>query len=344
MGTPAARRGRLRLAVSVLVAVALLALFFRGIAWSDLGDALSRARLSYVLGAFLMTGVTYALRAWRWGGLLLPLARVRFRHLFSATVVGFMAAILIPRAGEILRPFLVGRRHGVPTSAAFASIIIERLFDLVTVLALFGVYTVLLPAPSSTTTGSLMRLIKLGGAAAALGALLVIGVLVAAHRSSEGVGRFVDRLLRVLPSRFADPLSKMTRSFLDGLGILRAPIGHLAALFGQSILVWLSIDLGVTWANKALGVDLPFHASFLIIAFLTVGVAVPTPGNVGGYHETYLLALTQAFGVDHVRAAAAGLVSHLCATVPVLLMGLWFLRGEGLTLSGVAHVAEEDKP
>ena len=64
-------------------------------------------------GVVLMTVVTYTLRAWRWGHLLRPLAPVPFRHLISATYVGFMSGLLIPRAGEVVRPYLVARRHRV---------------------------------------------------------------------------------------------------------------------------------------------------------------------------------------------------------------------------------------
>jgi uncharacterized membrane protein YbhN (UPF0104 family) len=94
--------------------------------------------------------------------------------------------------------------------------------------------------------------------------------------------------------------------------------------------------------NRAFGLDLPFHTSFLMVAFLTVGVAVPTPGTVGGFHEFYLLALTQAFGVDKVTAAAAGLACHALTNLPVLVLGLALLGREGLTMGKVADMA--DKP
>ena len=70
-----------------------------------------------------------------------------YADLFSATMVGFASGLLVPRAGELLRPWLVSRRHPIPTSAGFATIILERLVDLITVLALFALYLFVLPAP-----------------------------------------------------------------------------------------------------------------------------------------------------------------------------------------------------
>jgi hypothetical protein len=87
--------------------------------------------------------------------------------------------------------------------------------------------------------------------------------------------------------------------------------------------------------------ELPFHSTFVILPFLTVGVAIPTPGMVGGFHESFKIALTQVFGIDNGTAAAAGITSHALANLPVLLMGLPLLGREGLTVAKVAKMAEE---
>ena len=127
-----------RLAVGAILAVLLLAVVFRGTDWEALGQALRDARPAPLLALVLVTVVTYALRAWRWGLLLAPLGRVRYRDLFSATYVGFASGLLIPRAQEIMRPWLISRRYPIPLSAGFATVILERLVDLITVLVLFG--------------------------------------------------------------------------------------------------------------------------------------------------------------------------------------------------------------
>jgi uncharacterized protein (TIRG00374 family) len=327
-----------RLAIGALLGLALLALFFRGVDLRALAEAFRLADPVLLAGVVLATVVTYLARSWRWGYLLAPVVRVSFCRLLSATCVGFMSGLVIPRAGELVRPWLIARRHEVTTSAAFASIILERLIDLITVVILFGLYLYVLPRPAAESAGRLLGTLRAGGVLAGLVALAVLGLLLALHLRAEATLAVLDRALDRLPSRVAAPVSHAVRSFTAGLAVLQAPPRHLLAIAGQSLLVWLSIALGLFWNNLAFGLRLPFHATFLLLGFLTVGVAVPTPGMVGGFHEAYLLALTQAFGASSHTAAAAGITAHALTNVPVLLLGLFFLGREGLSLGKVAQV------
>ena len=331
---------RSRVGLSILLAVLLLALFFRGVDWHAMGRALRAADPVYLAAVVLVTLATYAARSWRWGYLLAPLARVPFGHLFSATFVGFMSGLLIPRAQEVVRPYLVARRHPISTSAAFASVVLERLVDAITVLLLFALYLYVLPTPAAQTRGPLIAALKVAGAGAGLFALAVLAVLLLWHNHAERAMRIAERLVRPFPERFAKPASKAVHSFGEGLAVLKASPGHLAAILGQSLVVWLFIAAGIHWNNRAFGLELPFHTAFLILAFLTVGVAIPTPGTVGGFHAFYRAALTEAYGVDNDVAAAAGIASHALGNLPVLVLGLVFLGREGLTVSKVANMSE----
>jgi uncharacterized protein (TIRG00374 family) len=330
-----------RLALGAAAGLALLALSLRGVDRQELAQAFRAADPLLLAGVALATVLTYFARSWRWGHLLAPVVRVPFGHLFSATAVGFMAGLAIPRAGEVVRPYLIARRHPISTAAGFASIILERLFDLITVVLLFFVYLYLLPTPAAQVRGPLLGLLKAGGALAAAGALAVLGLLLLLHRRAEQALGLVRWVLRPLPARWSEAIVRAVGAFASGLAVLQASPRHLAAIAGQSVLVWMTIALGLHWNNRAFGLDLPFHATFLLLGFLTVGVAVPTPGMVGGFHEAYLLALTQAFGADRHTAAAAGIAAHAFTNIPVLLLGLACLGREGLSLGKVARMSDE---
>jgi uncharacterized protein (TIRG00374 family) len=332
-----------RLLVGALLAAALLALFFRGVDWSALGQALRGARPLPLVGLVLVTVGIYSVRAWRWGDLLAPLGRVRYADLFSATMVGFASGLLVPRAGELLRPWLVSRRYPIPTSAGFATIILERLIDLITVLALFALYLFVLPTPAAQVEGRLTELLKLGGAATGVVALGVLAFLLALHANADRVVGAVERLLARAPRWLAEPLGRMLHAFSAGLAVLRAPAAHLAKIGLQSLAVWLLIALGFYLNHLAFRIDLPFHATFLLIAFLVVGVAIPTPGMVGGFHAFYLLALSEVYGIDRATAAAAGIAAHALTNLPILVFGLALLGREGLSLGRVAEVTRDEQ-
>ena len=346
------QRGRLLL--GALLAAVLLAWFFRGIDWSALGQALREARPLPLVGLVLVTIAVYSARAWRWGDLLAPLGRVRYADLFSATMVGFASALLIPRAGELLRPWLVSRRYPIAWSAGVATIILERVVDMITVLVLFAAYLFVLPVPAAQAEGQVlfhaggfhptaMDFIKAGGVIALLAVAVVLAFLTALHANPGRVIGWLEALLARAPRWLAEPFGRMLRSFSDGLAVLRAPAPHLAKIGLQSLVVWLLIALGFYLNHLAFRIDLPFHATFLLIAFLVVGVAIPTPGMVGGFHAFYLIALNGVYGVDRATAAAAGISAHALSNLPVLVFGLALLGREGLSLGRVAEVTRDEK-
>jgi uncharacterized membrane protein YbhN (UPF0104 family) len=190
-------------------------------------------------------------------------------------------------------------------------------------------------------TGPLLGAVRLGGALAAAGAGSLLALLLIFHQRADQAMSVLDRILFRLPARLAAPVSRASRSFASGLAVLQASPAHLLAILGQSLVVWLAIAASFYCCNRAFGIDLPFPSTFLLLAFLTVGVAVPTPGNVGGFHEAYLLAMTQAFGVSRDTAAAAGITGHALGNLPVLILGLVFLGREGLTMGKVAEMTEQ---
>lgn len=334
---------RWRFLFGVFLALVLLMFFFRGIDWNALGQSLVGARILPLVGLVLVTIAVYHVRAWRWGDLLAPLGRVRHADLFSSTMIGFASSLLIPRAGELLRPWLVSRRHSIPASAGFATIVIERLIDLITVLFLFALYLFLLPSPVEQVGNRLTDVLKLAGAAAGVTALGMLVFLLALHSRANRMVRGLERMLVRAPRRMAEPLARLLRTFSDGLAVLRAPAAHLAKIGLQSLVVWLLTALGFHLNHMAFSIDLPFHTTFLLIAFLAVGEAIPTPGLVGGFHAFYLLALSEVYGIDRTTAAAAAITAHALTNAPVLIFGFALLGRQGLSFGRVVEVTRHEQ-
>jgi hypothetical protein len=86
---------------------------------------------------------------------------------------------------------------------------------------------------------------------------------------------------------------------------------------------------------------IPFTGSFLIMALLVVGVATPTPGAVGGFHEAFRIGTAVFYGVDNDRAVGAAIVLHAASFVPVTLLGGLFMMQDGLNLARVRSLGDE---
>jgi uncharacterized protein (TIRG00374 family) len=103
--------------------------------------------------------------------------------------------------------------------------------------------------------------------------------------------------------------------------------------------LWLAIAAEAWAVTVAFGIDMPFAGTFLLQALLVIGVAVPTPGGVGSYHEAYRIGVTTFFGAPNDRAVAAAIVTHAISFVPVVLLGVIFMAQDGLSVRGLKDLA-----
>src|SRR5882672_10596542 len=134
-------RSHIRTIAVLALAVGLLAWFLHNVDLGRVAADILRARPEWLVLSLATMFVNLAIRAWRWKYLLEPLGSTTFASAFRATAVGFAASTVLPaRAGELIRPYFLARQarhtHQAQMSAtgAFATIIVERLLDLITVL------------------------------------------------------------------------------------------------------------------------------------------------------------------------------------------------------------------
>jgi len=337
-------RSRLRAALVLVLTLGLLAFFFKDVNLGDVWTATRQADprlLALSVGIMLMI---YTFRALRWQYLLAPIGRTHFSTAFQTTVIGFAASFLLPaRPGEVLRPYLLAKREGLPATACFATIILERLLDLVTVLLLFGAFVVLVDPASLSADPTLYARVKTGGLIAAAGAVVGLFILFVLAGHPERLGAWALRLERVLPARIAQLIARVVEGFAQGLVVLRRP-AHLLGSVALSFPMWMSIALGIYVTSHAFHMTFGYLGSFLVTTLLVVGVAMPTPGQVGGFHEMYKIAVMAFFGVSKETAVAAAIVLHAISNVPVTLLGLAFMAKEGLSFGRMRDLAAGKTP
>ena len=338
-------RSHLRTIVVLALVVGLLALFLNNVDLSRVAAEILRARPEWLALSLLTMFGNLAIRSWRWQFLLEPLGGTSFANAFRATAVGFAATSVLPaRAGEVIRPYFLARserhHHGMSATAAFATIILERVLDTVTVLVLLASFVFVFGRDYRLVNPTAFAAVKWAAGLAsvvAFGALVVMFVLAG---DPGRCGRVMARLEQVLPSALAGLVARFAEKFARGLGAIRRPSRLLWSLL-LSFPLWLCIALG-TWAMaRALGLDVPFTGSFLLVGILVLGVAVPTPGAVGGFHEAFRVGATVFFGAADEPAVAAAILLHVFTIGPSLLLGLFFAARAGLNLAGMRTLADQ---
>jgi uncharacterized protein (TIRG00374 family) len=342
----ASRKGgkALRVAISLGLAAVLLVLFLRTLDFAAVGRAIRSAHAGWLVFATACGLVATPLfRSWRWGFLLRKAGRPSFWGLNSATSIGFAASTLLPaRAGEIVRPVALAKTTGLPVAPCLASIALERLIDLVTCVSLFVVYALGWAPEMAGDAAGRFLLLRRSAVVAGAGTLIGLAVLAFLAAKPERTDRFVKPLLRPLPERIGARIEAILLSFLDGLGALGS-VRDVAVVAVASLVLWLIIGVQIHATLRAFDLSFPFPVAFFVLTWAILGLFIPTPGGVGGYHTAVAYALTGFYGVSRDSAAAFALVSHALSFVPITLLGLAFLLAGGFSLKSLREEGETEE-
>jgi glycosyltransferase 2 family protein len=328
----------LRTAFVSILALALVAWFLRHANIADVWAQVRQARVDLLVFGFICVMLTYWARAVRWRYLLAPVGYTRFRTVFRTTVIGFAALAILPaRVGDVLRPYLLARQEGLATTATFATVVMERVLDLITVLALLAVYVWGFTGDNGLPE-HLLRPIEVSATIAAAISAALLGVMWILGTHPERIGALVAAASRVLPGRLSGRIGQLASTFSGGFAAARDPRALFLAVV-WSFPLWLAIAAEAWAVTVAFGIDMSFAGTFLLQSLLVIGVAVPTPGGVGSYHEAYRIGVTTFFGAPNDRAVAAAIVTHAISFVPVVLLGVVFMAQDGLSVSGLKDLA-----
>ena len=337
-------RAYLRTAIVIGLTIALMAFFFRTADLASVWSEIRRARLDSVIAALGAIAVSYVVRVGRWQRLLAPIRAVGFAPAARATVIGFATTAVLPgRLGEVLRPYLLARRERLSASAALATIVLERLLDLATVVLLFGLFLIFFSGDLRQTDPQVLARLKAGGLVAAVGAGTLLTLLVVAARAPDRVARTVAQVERLLPHRIGEAVGRFGTSFSAGLGIARKP-GRFLEAFVWSLPLWLCVSASAWFVCHAFGIALPPGGSLLVMVFMVLGVAVPTPAGIGGFHAAFQVGVTGFYGAPVDAAVGAALVLHAVSFGPVTLLGIVWMARDGLTIRSAVDLARGGRP
>lgn len=319
----------------LLLAVVLLYWVFHDKDPQAISAALMRASWPALAAGAAINLAHNGFRVYRWGWLLDPVrSRVPFRPMIVAVILGYMTTWLVPgRVGELVRPALLSARQDLPLGPCLGTVVADRLLDGVAIVALFAFGS--LGAHFTAGSEALARELRVI-------AVVALAVIVAGLAILVGISTLGGRLDAWLSRRWP-PVRWAGHAALGlsrGVEALRSP-RRLIPIAAYSLAAWLTIGLGTWIGVRASGADVGFADVLVMLPLLALGVSLPTPGGVGGYHALMQFGLTSLFGVDPTVAAGAGILMHLAIVIPVLLAGSALLYTEKVSWSDLVAAGKQ---
>jgi len=325
----------LRYSISLFLMSFFLYFAFRGTDFTKLLETLKHANYWWAFALFPVLMLSHVFRAWRWEYLLRPLKKdLRYRNLFSAMMVGYMLNNVLPRAGELVRPYAIGKLEGVSRSAAFGTVLVERIFDILS----FMVVIALIPLVYSGPLTQAFPWLEETGIWLTAVTFVLLTLFTFLMLRRDIVMRILNFFTRHLSPHKAQLIERITHSFLDGFLFLKETrnylmIGILSVLIWGLYIIMMYVPFFAFGLTEKYSLDL--SSAMVVQAISSIGILTPTPGATGPYHYFTIQALTKLYGVDDELARSYATVTHAINFIGVTLVGIYYFIKDRLHMAEV---------
>ena len=322
--------------LGIFISAVFVVLALRGLRLDQVWHNIRHANYIWLVPSVLVYFLAVLVRTWRWSFMLRPLKVVSVPRLFPVVVIGYMGNNILPfRAGELLRSYVLRLREDIPISSSLATVVVERVFDGLVMLAFVFIALPLTPIPGDTN-GSIRTMVTLASVAF-FGAMIVFFILAAfPDRFMRLAQWFCDRLL---PQRIAEPLLEFLSRFLGGLASLRS-FRNVIMIFLTSVLIWLLETVKYWFVMHAFDFEVSFFALMLMNGVVNLATTLPSaPGYVGTFDEPGIEIL-KLYGINGNIAAAYTLVLHAALWLPITLLGFYYMLRDGMSWSELSRAME----
>lgn len=324
-----------RTLVGFLLSGLLLWWTLRGVEAGSVWRVLRSADSGFFALSAVFATLVVPIRARKWRPILEPAAgTVAFGPLWRSTAIGVMTNNVFPlRAGEFARAFALTREvPRVAMTTALGSLAVDRLLDaLVVFLLMFAAMLDPRFPDGALVAGRPLRDVAAGGVAVIGCALLACYAVVLRPAWVTGIVGAV--CARVLPAQ-RDTLVGFAELAVGSLAVLR-DTRRFAAVFGWTLVHWLTHALALHLGFLALGIEAPVTAALFLQGVIAIGVAVPSSPGFFGVFEAAASVGLEVYGVPRDLAFSWGLGFHLLSFVPITILGAIYFARVGLSVRDV---------
>jgi len=328
--------------------IALIALYYtlRNVSFSEVITSFKDMDYVYIFPASVIILLSYIFRAYRWQALLEPSLKVNVGGLYSPMMVGFLGNFLPARAAEILRPYLLSKKYNITFTAAFASIILERLCDLIILLLIFiWVFWFEADAFSSNIEFSGFSLQEMAikfGQICVLAVIVLIFFIYLLLNHKKKVMKIVGWFLGFMNEKWTHKIKYLLDEFTMGCEVVKK-YKTLAKISIYSVLVWTANIFSVYPLYFAFDLQYKTIPSLLILGVIVAILIsiLPTPGFLGSYNAGIVIALHEIMGESEIKSVSLGIVGWVLFSGAILAGGLYFIFHEHMSLKDLARVRSE---
>ena len=332
-----------RYSLSFFLAFGFLYLAFRGVKLSELWESIKGANYWWVALLIPLNVLMNWVRAERWAHLLAPIkSPISKRNLFSGVMIGYAINNVLPRVGEIVRPYIVGNREGISKSSVFGTIVVERILDFMSFYFIVCVVLFLYPNsldPFVDHPDTIRPLFLLGSFV-----FLIIFILL--FFQAEALFRFLAKVLRFLPDKQKQKIEIILDKFYTGFAVskLRNKFGvilfHSFLIWGLSALIMFVPFFAFAPLMKS-GMD--FGASVVLLVVSSIAWILPAPGAMGTYHSFLKVAMVKLYGIDETTSLSYAIVTHEVGYLVVMIIGIYYYFRDHLQVSDLSSASSKDE-
>ncbi len=311
-------RGR---AIGYVLTLALAAVFIylavRDVRFNDAWRAMRTSNYWWLIPAFGAFVLATFMRVLRWRSLFAPGRRPPVGAVGAATMIGYLFNNIMPaRAGEAARVVALTQRAGTPPAEIVGTVVVERAYDILSILIIFFCAAPWLPPVGWFGTAAAF--------AGVMAALLGVAIWVLAVHGDRPL-RFVLRPLSRLPRLSVERVERFGVELAAGLSGLRDRRVAVEALV-WSVGIWLMSALWAWLVLLAFQPRLGFDAGVLVIVAIGLAMIIPAPPAAVGVFEAAGVLALKAFGISQTEALPYAIVLHVVNFVPFILAGMLTLQ------------------
>lgn len=270
------------------------------------------ARLLLFGGLYLVLyGISHWARIWRWSHLVEPLGEdVEKRQIDRVCAVGLTAIFLLPlRLGELVRPYLLGRKTKISASAALGTAVVERVIDGLLMTGLMFAALLLFVGTGEGTGFAYWA----GGIGAAIFVPTLLGcVLVLRYRSRTL--SVISKIGTPISESLTERVCELVDKFIQGFEGLRSSRSLGQFMWGTAVYWGMNVLSMWVLARYGFELDVGLIDVFVIMPILIVGIMIPAGPAQAGNFEYFL---TNGFGL-FVPLAQADIGAKVAIFAPAI--------------------------